>query len=344
MHRNPGYPLPEAERPRFVGLPTFMRLPYAESASGSRVAVLGVPFDGGTTFRPGARFGPAALREASATLYAHHPGHRRDIFEHSAAVDVGDVAVAPANALQAVERTAQAVGAIADAGAFALVLGGDHSVTLGELRALREHHGPMALVQFDAHTDLWEGLWGERHSHATFHRRAIEEGLVDPAHSLIVGLRGSVDCARDARLHETFGVRAITSYDFLTAGADSTARAIRRRVGARACFISFDIDVVDPAFAPGTGTPEAGGPPSWQLLQTLRRLTGLRPVGADVVEVCPAYDTAGITALLGATVAYELLALRSLSSTENPPEGPPPEANGEGESACGRSTARGSPT
>lgn len=314
MRRNtPGYPCPESERPRFVGLPTFMRLPHAETAAGFRAAVLGVPYDGGTTFRPGARFGPAALREASATLYAYHPGHRRDVFQHLPAVDVGDVRVAPGNALQTIERTAQAVRAVAEDGAFALVLGGDHSVTLGELRALRERHGPLALVQFDAHTDLWDALWGERHSHATFHRRAIEEGLVDPAHSLIVGLRGSVDRAEDARLHEALGVHAITSRDFLLAGADSTARAIRRRVGPLPCFISFDIDVVDPAFAPGTGTPEVGGPPSWHLLEAIRGLAGIRPVGADVVEVCPAYDTGGITALLGATVAFELLALRALA-------------------------------
>lgn len=289
-----------------------MRLPAADSAAGSRIAVLGVPFDGGTTFRPGARFGPAALREASATLYAYHTRHRLDLFAEFPGVDLGDVAVVPGDMRLTLERTSAAVQEVAAEGAFPLVLGGDHSVTLGELRALSRIHGPLALVQFDSHSDLWDGLWGERYSHATFARRAIEEGLIAPERSIVVGLRGSLDAAEDARLPEMLGLGAITSQSYLTGGSESAARAIQDRVQDHLCFLSFDVDFVDPAFAPGTGTPEVGGPPSWQVLDTLGRLSGLRLVGADVVEVAPVYDVAGITALLGATVAHELLALHVL--------------------------------
>ena len=290
-----------------------MRLPTAPSAAGSSVAILGVPFDGGTTFRPGARFGPSAMREASRTLYAYHAQHRRDLFDRFPAADLGDVAVVPGDTRRTLERTEAAVAAIDGEDAFPLVLGGDHSVTLGELRALHRRHGPLALVQFDSHSDLWDELWGEPYSHATFARRALDEGLIAPEHSILVGLRGSLESANDAQLPQRFGIRVIDSYSYITAGARSTAHAIRTRVGDRACFLTFDVDVVDPSHAPGTGTPEVGGPPSWHVLETIRRLAGIRPVGADVVEVAPAYDTAGITALLGATVAYEFLALRVLS-------------------------------
>lgn len=215
----------------------------------------------------------------------------------------------PGSAQRTIEGTDRAVAAIAAVGAFPLTLGGDHSITLGELRALRRCHGPLGLVQFDSHSDLSDALWGDRYSHATFHRRAIEEGLVDPQRSVIVGLRGSLDSEEDARLPQDLGLHVLSSYSFLMGGAGSAAQMIRKIVGEGPCFVSFDVDMVDPAYAPGTGTPEVGGPPSWQVIETLRRLAGLLLVGVDVAEMVPPYDSGGITALLRATVAYELLAL-----------------------------------
>ncbi len=307
-----GRPASEAVRPRFSGLPSFLRLPLRERADGLASAVVGVPFDGGTTYRSGARFGPAALREASATLYAYHPAHRRDIFEHHPAADLGDVAVVPGNVQATLNRAEQAVGLIADAGAFPLVLGGDHLVTLASLRALARRTGPLGLVQLDSHHDLWDALWGERYSHATFHRRAIEEGLVDPGRSVLVGLRGSQDTQADAQLPGSLGVAAIGTERLLSEGAAAVADQVRDIVGGGAYWLTVDLDVVDPAFAPGTGTPEAGGPPSSLVLELLRRLAGLNIAGGDVVELAPAYDWGQVTALLGATIGHEILALRAM--------------------------------
>ena len=312
MGERAGRPISEAVRPRFSGLPTFLRLPWRDEPEGFSSAVLGVPFDGGTTFRSGARFGPAALREASAMLYAYHPQHRQDLFARHPAVDLGDVAVVPGNAPETLRRAEAAVHAIADSGAFPLVLGGDHLVTLASLRAVARQKGPVGIVQLDSHHDLWDALWGERYSHATFHRRAMEEGLVDPARSVIVGLRGSLDTQGDAELPAELGVHAITTARLLSDGAEAVANAVRDIVGPGSVWLTVDIDVVDPAFAPGTGTPEAGGPPSWLVLALLRGLVGLKMVGADVVELAPPYDSAQVTALLGATIAHEILALRAL--------------------------------
>ena len=306
-----GQPASEAARPRFSGLPSFLRLPLRETADGLASALVGVPFDGGTTFRSGARFGPAALREASAMLYAYHPTHRRDIFEGHPAADLGDVAVVPGNTQATLRLAEQAVGLIADAGAFPLVLGGDHLVTLASLRAMARRAGPLGLVQLDSHHDLWDALWGERYSHATFHRRAIEEGLVDPGRSVLVGLRGSQDTEADAQLPEALGVAAIGTERLLAQGAAAVADEVRGIVGDGLYWLTVDLDVVDPAFAPGTGTPEAGGPPSSLVLELLRRLAGLRIAGGDVVELAPAYDWGQVTALLGATIGHEILALRA---------------------------------
>ena len=310
-------PASESLRPRFSGFASFLRLPMRDTAEGLASAVLGVPFDGGTTYRDGARFGPASLRQASATLYAYHPAHRRDLFRDHPAADLGDVAVAPQDIGMTLRRTEQAVGAILDQGAFPLVLGGDHLVTLANLRAAAGREGPLALVQFDSHHDLWDGIWGARYSHASFHRRAIEEGLTDPSRSLVVGLRGSLDSEEEGFLPERMGVLAIGTSQLLAAGAEAVAKEVRRRTGGGPVWLTVDLDVVDPAFAPGTGTPEAGGPPSSLVLEVLRHLAGLQLRGADVVELAPPYDCGQVTALLGATFAHEILALRSLR-----PDGP----------------------
>ena len=256
-------------------------------------------------------------------LYAYHPFHRRDLFRAHPAADLGDVAVAPQDLAETLRRTEQAVGAILDQGAFPLVLGGDHLVTLANLRAAAGREGPLGLVQLDSHHDLWDGIWGARYSHATFHRRAIEEGLTDPSRSLVVGLRGSLDSEDEASLPERMGVLAIGTGDLLTEGPQAVAEEVRRRTGGGPVWLTVDLDVVDPAFAPGTGTPEVGGPPSSIVLELLRNLAGLQLRGADVVELAPPYDSGQVTALLGATIAHEILALRALR-----PDGPGAEPPG----------------
>ena len=307
-----GRPESEPVRPRFSGLPSFLRLPVRDTAYGLASAVLGVPFDGGTTYRSGARFGPAALREASATLYAYHPLHRRDLFRDHPAADLGDVAVVPQDLGETLRRTEQDVGSILDQQAFPLVLGGDHLVTLANLRAAARRLGPLGLVQLDSHHDLWDDSWGAPYSHASFHRRAIEEGLTDPSRSLVLGLRGSLDSEDEDALPERMGVLGIGTGQWLAAGAQAAAAEVHRRTGSGPVWLTVDIDVVDPAFAPGTGTPEVGGPPSWLVLDLLRRLVDLDLRGADVVEVAPPYDSGQVTALLGATIGHEILALRAL--------------------------------
>lgn len=321
-HPAAGRPASESVRPRFSGFASFLRLPVRDTAAGLASAVLGVPFDGGTTYRGGARFGPAALREASATLYAYHPLHRRDLFRDHPAADLGDVAVAPQDIGETLRRAEAAVDAVLDQDAFPLVLGGDHLVTLANLRAAARRLGPLGLVQLDSHHDLWNGSWGAPYSHATFHRRAIEEGLTDPSRSVVVGLRGSLDNEAEASLLEHMGVLAIGTGQLLAAGAQAVAEEVHRRTGGGPVWLTVDIDVVDPAFAPGTGTPEVGGPPSWLVLDLVRRLGGLDLSGADVVEIAPPYDCGQVTSLLGATLGHEILALRALRAYGSSAEAP----------------------
>jgi agmatinase len=277
--------------PRFVGVPTFARLPLVDTLEDVDVAVVGVPFDTGVTFRVGGRFGPNAVRAASLLLRPYNPS-----------LDVE-------RSYQAIERH---VRPLAEAGVVPLLLGGDHSITLPHLRSMRGH-GPVAVIMFDSHTDAWDQYYGERYTHGTWMRRAIEEGLVDVDHSIEVGLRGSLYDATDwTSLRDELGLDYLTTREVLAIGPEQTAARIRERVGGRQAFISFDIDVIDPAFAPGTGTPEAGGLSSAQGLEIVRGLTGIDFVGFDVVEVIPGYDPGGVTATLAANLAYEMVSLAAL--------------------------------
>jgi len=300
------------QSPRFTGPPTFARLPLVRTTEEVDVAIVGVPFDTGVTYRVGGRFGPNAVRAASVMLRPYNTNLDVKPFDVLSCVDFGDVAIVPGYTERSYEAIEAAVAPIVDAGVVPILVGGDHACTLPHLRATRSR-GPVAVIDFDSHTDAWDSYFGERYNHGTWMRRAIEEGLVDVARSIEVGLRGSVYERGDWEdLRSELGLEYLTTEDVFRLGPDEVAKAIRLRVGNGPAFISFDIDVVDPAFAPGTGTPEAGGPSAHDLLQILRGLTGIDFVGFDVVEVIPAYDPAGQTATLAANLAYEMLSLVAL--------------------------------
>lgn len=306
------------EAPRFTGVRTFAGLPHvtlqsARAGAGARAAVVGVPFDTATSWRTGARFGPEAIRSASALLRPWHPLHGVEVLAPGAVLDAGDVAITPGNAARSAEQVATALAPLCEAGIVTLALGGDHSILLGELRALARTHGPLALVLLDAHADTWDDYYGERLFHGTVVRRAIEEGLLDASRSLIAGLRGSLYGAQDLDDARSLGLELLTTEQLRAMSAAQFSERVRARTVPCRVFLGVDIDVADPAAAPGTGTPEVGGLSAAQLLELLRALTGLDAVGFDVVEVCPPYDSPGqITSLLAANVAYEMLALAAM--------------------------------
>jgi agmatinase len=298
--------------PRFTGPSTFARLPYVRTLDDVDVAIVGVPFDTGVTYRVGGRFGPNAVRAASVMLRPYNANLDVKPFDILSCVDYGDIGIVPGYTQHSYDLIEEAVAPIVRAGIVPLLIGGDHACTLPHLRATRSR-GPVAVIDFDSHTDAWDSYFGEKYNHGTWMRRAIEEGLVDVEHSIEIGLRGSVYDAEDwTGLRTELGLEYLTTEDVLRIGPAETAERIRSRVGDRPAFVSFDIDVIDPAFAPGTGTPEPGGLSAHDGLVILRALRGVHLVGADVVEVIPAYDPAGQTAFLAANLAYELLSLIAL--------------------------------
>lgn len=294
---------------RFIGVPTFARLPLVRATEDVDVAIVGVPFDTGASLRVGGRFAPNAIRAASTIIRGYNPAQRIHPFEVLSCVDYGDIAIVPGYIERSYREIEDGVAPLVHAGVIPILLGGDHSCTLAHLRAARSL-APVAVIDFDSHTDAWDSFYGERYNHGTWVRRAIEEGLIDTEHSVEVGLRGSIYSADDwALLEREFGLASLTTERMLELGAVETARTIRGIVGDRPTFISLDIDVVDPGFAPGTGTPEVGGPSSSFVLDVLRSLAGTDIRGADVVEVIPSYDPAGTTALLAAHLVFEILSL-----------------------------------
>ncbi len=305
-------PIDPLKVPRFAGPLTFARLPYREDFTGVDLAVLGIPFDGGTTFRPGPRFGPRKIRELSVMLRDYNPALKVAPFDRLAVVDGGDLPVVPTYLEDTFGRVEAALKPILELGVIPLCLGGDHSVTLPVLRAVAARYGPVALVHIDAHTDLWDEYYGRKYSHGTTFRRAIEEGLIRPEASIQVGMHGPVFGPEDYELPRRLGLEMIPLSTIEAYGVDEVVRAIRRRVQGSA-YLSFDIDVVDPAFAPGTGTPEAGGLTPREVLRLIRGLVGLPFVGFDLVEVSPPYDHGEVTALLAANIAYEFICLAAIS-------------------------------
>jgi agmatinase len=307
-------PLDAREMPRFAGVRTFMRAPHTTDLAGVDAAVYGIPFDTATTYRTGTRFGPEAIRSASALLRPYNPALDVNVVETISIVDYGDLPVSPGDTQRTYGQVEEALAPLVEAGVFPLALGGDHSVTLAELRVLARRHGPLALVQLDAHGDTWDEYFGQRYFHGTTFLRAQEEGLIDPGASVQAGLRGSLFGAEDLESARELGFAVLPCDQLRTLGPGSFAGLVRERVGRHPAFVSFDVDVLDPAFAPGTGTPEVGGLSTAEALAFLRALRGIHLVGADVVEVSPPYDGPGQqTALAAANVAYELLSLRALA-------------------------------
>jgi agmatinase len=293
--------------PRFVGEATFARLPRVDEVSDVDVAVLGAPFDSGVTYRPGARFGPNHIRESSRLLRPYNPAQDVSPFARQQVVDAGDVAINPFSIEEAVGQVEAGTRSLLERAGKVLVLGGDHTMALPVLRAISARHGPVALVHFDAHLDTWDSYFGAAYTHGTPFRRASEEGLLDRSGCLHIGTRGSLYEEGDLRADSELGFQNVPSVEVDALGVGGVVELIRERVGDRPVYVSVDIDVLDPAFAPGTGTPEAGGLTSRELLAILRSFATLRLVGADLVEVSPAYDHAQITGIAAAHVAYELI-------------------------------------
>ena len=295
--------------PRFAEPSTFARLPRLSDVARADVAVVGVPFDSGVSYRPGARFGPGHVRASSKLLRPFHPGLGVAPFGAQQVADAGDVAVNPFDIVAALTTIERASDELRGTGATLMTLGGDHTIALPLLRSVARDRGPVAVLHFDAHLDTWDTYFGAPYTHGTPFRRAAEEGLLDPRRCLHVGIRGPLYGADDLADDRVLGFQVIGSDDYQTDGLAAVVERMRARLGDGPVYVSVDIDVLDPAHAPGTGTPEAGGLTSRELLHTLRGLVGVDVVGADVVEVAPAYDHAEITGIAAAHVVYELLAV-----------------------------------
>jgi agmatinase len=306
-------PIDTTRTPRFAGPPTFALLPRRDEVGHCDVAVVGVPFDSGTSYRPGARFGPSAVRQGSRLLRPWHTALEVAPLTAQQVADAGDIACNPFDIKEAVDQIEAGAAALHEDADHLLAIGGDHTIAYPLLRVARRRFGPVALVHFDAHLDTWQTYFGAPITHGTPFRRAAEEGLFLDDHSMHVGIRGPVYARSDLEEDAELGFRIVHAMDLERAGVDGVVDRIRERIGDAPLYISIDIDVLDPAHAPGTGTPEAGGLTSRELLGILRGLAGAPLAGADVVEVSPAYDHAEITAVAASHVCYELLALMLLA-------------------------------
>ncbi len=301
---------PDATRiPRYAGPATFARLPRTDEVSHADVAILGVPFDSGVSYRPGARFGPGHIRASSKLLRPYNPAQDVSPFGVLQVADAGDVAVNPFDLVEAVQQVETAMTDARADGATVLTLGGDHTIALPILRSLARDHGPVAVLHFDAHLDTWDTYFGAPYTHGTPFRRASEEGLLDLERCLHMGTRGPLYSSTDLEDDTALGFTVVRADDYEIDGVPGAVDRMRKRLGDGPVYVSIDIDVLDPAHAPGTGTPEAGGLTSRELLNTLRALAGANIVGADIVEVAPAYDHAEMTGIAAAHVAYELLSV-----------------------------------
>ncbi len=294
---------------RFTGIRTFMKLPWVTGdLSGADFAVVGIPCDGGTTFRSGAAFGPAAIREMSLMLRSGNLNLDIDIFRYLSGVDYGDTNINPCDLGASHREIERTFDEVVRQNVFTVGLGGDHSVTLPQLRGIAKKHGPVALVQFDAHLDTYDSENGSALTHGTIFRRAVEEGLLDVEGSIQVGARGLFGTGA-IRESEELGFTVIPAKDIHDHGIEWTAGRILETVRDRKVHLTFDIDFFDPAYAPGTGTPEVGGFSSWEGIKLLRSVGRLDFVGFDVVEVLPSHDPAQITAYLAGCVVQEFLAV-----------------------------------
>lgn len=298
-------PVDGLQVPRFSGHTTFARLPRLEDVGDYDVAVVGVPYDSGVTYRPGARFGPSYIRQGSRLLRPYNPALDVKPFAGVQVVDAGDISCNPFDIAEAMTQIEGGIRELTTTGKPVVILGGDHTIALPTLRALHKQHGQVALVHFDAHLDTWDTYYDAPYTHGTPFRRAWEEGLLDAARTMHVGIRGSLYSEEDLRQDAKMGFSIVHARDMDRLGADRVVEMIRDRIGDAPVYISIDIDVLDPGFAPGTGTPEAGGLTSRELLAMVRGFDGANVIGGDIVEVSPPYDHAEITAIAAANLAYE---------------------------------------
>ena len=304
-------PVSGFDLPRFAGVPTFMRLPHVSLESPKikdvDVGIIGVPWDSGTTNRPGPRHGPRQLRDASTMIRAQHPVSGIRPYEKLNCADLGDVSINPADIGDSMKRITSFYKNVAEKGIKPLTAGGDHLTSLPVLRAIAEK-GPLGMIHFDSHTDLFHSYFdGTMFTHGTPFRRAVEENLLDPKRVIQIGIRGTQYDREDLDFADSVGIRVIKIEEFFDRGIEDVMAEAREIVGQRETYISYDIDFIDPAFAPGTGTPEVGGPNSYEALKVVRELSGVKIVAADMVEVSPPFDPSSNTAFLGVSVMFELL-------------------------------------
>ena len=293
--------------PRFCNMGTFMRMQKVDSAEGLDFAIAGAPFDTASSFRSGSRFGPNAIRNISAMMKPNNVIMQVNIMDGLKGGDIGDFNVTPGYIHPTYQAIEEGVANILKENACPIVLGGDHSITLAELRAVAKKYGPVALVHFDSHSDLCDEVFGQKYNHGTPFRRALEENLIDASHSIQVGMRGSLYDPH--KMAAELGMKLIPAHKVREMGLENLIKTILERVGDKPCFLTFDIDFVDPAYAPGTGTPEVGGFTSLEALDLVRKIKDLNFVGFDLVEVLPAYDHGEITAYLAANIVFEYLSI-----------------------------------
>ena len=305
-------PLDAMEYPRFEGIRTFMRLPHITDLQDVDFLIAGVPFDTGGTFRVGARFGPSGIRENSLLLRPYNPAQDIEIFDYCSGIDFGDLPIVPGYLAESHKMIKNNADVIFQSQSTPVFIGGDHSISLPLLRAAKEQFGPLALVHFDAHSDLWHGYFNKKDTHGTPFRRAIEEKLIDPSLSCQIGLRGPLYDKNDSTMPEDEGLLAITGPELHQIGIDRAIKLVKERVGNGPAYLTFDIDFLDPAYAPGTGTPEAGGFTGYESIRFIRGLKNIDFVGFDLVEVMPGYDPTQMTCLLAANIIYEFISLIAL--------------------------------
>jgi len=309
-------PVDPIKSPRFSGIKTFMRLPFIKKLEGVDFAIIGVPSDAGASFRTGQREGPAAIRKVSALLRHHNPILNISPYEFLSGIDYGDLPVVPGYIEEGYKRIEESLIPVLEAGIVPILLGGDHAITLPELRAITKIHGRVSLLQFDSHSDTVDEYFGKPYNHGTPFKRAVEENLLLVNNSIQVGLRGSIYSNEHLNIPRDLGFEVITTQEIREIGLKEVIDRIHYRIGETKVFVSFDIDFVDPAFAPGTGTPEVGGFTSSEAMDLVRGLKGLNFIGFDLVEVLPAFDPSEITALLATNIIYEFISLLALNKKQ----------------------------
>ena len=309
-------PVDPIKSPRFSGIKTFMRLPFIKELEGVDFAIIGVPSDAGASFRTGQREGPAAIRKISALLRHHNPILNISPYDFLSGIDYGDLPVVPGYIEEGYKKIEENLIPVLEADIVPILLGGDHAITLPELRAIKKIHGRVSLIHFDSHSDTVDEYFGKPYNHGTPFKRAVEENLLLVDNSIQVGLRGSIYSHKHLDIPKDLGFEVITTQEIREIGIKEVIDRIYDRIKETKVFVSFDIDFVDPAFAPGTGTPEVGGFTSSEAMDLVRGLKGLNFIGFDLVEVLPAFDPSEITALLATNIIYEFISLLALSKKQ----------------------------